>query len=43
MIDEEILEQIKNFNYLGCDITYAYYCNVDRKLHKLQAIWGTIV
>jgi hypothetical protein len=36
------LEQVGNFNYLGCDVSYDQDEDVNNKLHKFQNIFGTI-
>jgi hypothetical protein len=42
MINNNIIEQVKNFNYLGCDIQYNYDADLQNKLHKFQYMCGTI-
>jgi hypothetical protein len=42
MINNKTIEQVKNFNYLGCDISYNYDDDLQNKLHKFQYICGTI-
>jgi hypothetical protein len=41
-IDNCPLEQVRHFNYLGCDVTYDQDEDVNNKLHKFQNICGTI-
>jgi hypothetical protein len=38
----KLTEQVKNFNYLGCDISYKYDDDLQNKLHKFQYMCGTI-
>lgn len=42
IIDNKTLEQVSHFNYLGCDTTYERDKDVESKVHKFQAICGTI-
>jgi hypothetical protein len=37
-IDGSILEQVKQFNYLGCELSLDF----DKKINKFQSICGTI-
>ena len=41
VIENEVIEQILHFIYLACDLTYEKENNVQKKLHKLQHIYGT--
>jgi hypothetical protein len=41
-IDNCPLEQVRHFNYLGCDVTYDQDEDIHNKLHKFQNICGTI-
>lgn len=36
------IEQVSHFYYLGCDSSYDYNNDVNSKLDKFQAPWGTI-
>lgn len=36
------LEQVRHFNYLGCDLSYDYENDIDIKLHRFQQMCGTI-
>jgi hypothetical protein len=38
-----ITEQVSNFNYLGCDVTYKYDEDLNDKLCEFQNICGVIV
>jgi hypothetical protein len=42
VVENKIVEQVSHFNYLGCDVTYNEDKDCDKKLHKFQAICGTI-
>ena len=42
VIENEVIEQVSHFNYLGCDLTYEYENEVQQKLHKFQYICGTL-
>jgi hypothetical protein len=42
MINNKIIEQVKNFNYLGCDIPYNYDDDLQNELHKFQYMCGAI-
>jgi hypothetical protein len=37
-----IIEQVKNFNYFGCEISYNYDDDLQNKLHEFQYMCGTI-
>ena len=41
-INDNILEQVTTFNYLGCDIGFDDDNDVKKKLHRFQMICGTI-
>ena len=41
-IDGSILEQVKQFNYLGCELSLGSEPDFDKKINRLQAICGTI-
>jgi hypothetical protein len=36
------MEQVSNFNYLGCNVTYKYDEHLNVKLSKFQNICGVI-
>ena len=38
VIENEVIEQVSHFNYLGYDHTYEYENEVQQKLHKFQYI-----
>ena len=42
VLNDEILEQVNSFNYLGCLISYDQEKDVERKLNKFQHMCGTI-
>lgn len=42
IIDDKVIEQVKHFNYLGCDITYEYSNDMKTKLQRFQHTCGTI-
>lgn len=42
IINSKPIEQVLHFNYLGCDISYNYDNDIDRKLNKYQSMCGTI-
>ncbi|KAJ4436238.1 hypothetical protein ANN_18868 [Periplaneta americana] len=42
VINNEPIEQVNNFNYLGCNISYDKTSNVEIKLPKFQQLVGTI-
>ncbi|KAJ4445570.1 hypothetical protein ANN_12251 [Periplaneta americana] len=42
MINNEMIDQVNCFNYLGCMISYEQINDVDRKLSKFQELIGTI-
>jgi hypothetical protein len=37
-----IIEQVSNFNYLGCNVTYKYDEDLNHKLSKFQNMCGVI-
>lgn len=42
VLQNMVLEQVTRFNYLGCEITYGRDRDITSKIHKFQAICGTI-
>jgi len=42
IIENEAIEQVSHFTYLGCDITFEYENDIQHKLHKFQHICGTL-
>jgi hypothetical protein len=40
--NKSIIEQVPNFNYLGCNATYKYDEDLNDKLSKFQNICGVI-
>lgn len=43
VLNNTTLEQVSNFNYLGCDVTYNNNsADVEKNVQKYQAICGTI-
>jgi hypothetical protein len=38
--NKSIIEQVSNFNYLGCNVTYKYDEYLNDKLSKFQNICG---
>jgi hypothetical protein len=42
-IDGSILEQVKQFNYLGCELTLDGEPDFDKKIERFQRICGTII
>jgi len=41
-IDGSILEQVKQFNYLGCELSLDGETDFDKKINRFQRICGTI-
>jgi hypothetical protein len=41
-IDGSILEQVKQFNYLGCELSLDRELDFDKNINKFQSICGTI-
>ena len=41
-LDNKSIEQMSPLRYIGCDITYAVDCDIDRKLAKYQSVCGII-
>ena len=41
-IDGSILEQVKQFNYLGCELSLEGEPDFDKKINRFQGICGTI-
>jgi hypothetical protein len=39
---KSIIEQVSNFNYLGCNVTYKYDEDLSYKLSKFQNMCGVI-
>lgn len=42
ILNNMILEQVRHFNYLGCDISFDEERDLKQKVHKFQSICGTI-
>ena len=42
VIEDKILEQVSDFKYLGCEISFKYDKDIEQKVNKFQAICGTI-
>jgi hypothetical protein len=40
--NKSIIEQVSNFNYLGCNVTYKYVEDLNDKLNKFQNVCGVI-
>ena len=42
VINDETVEQVSQFTYLGCSISYQFYSDVESKLAKFLQLIGTI-
>ena len=42
VLDDQVLEQISHFNYLGCDVTYLDNHEITNRVHKFQVICGCV-
>jgi hypothetical protein len=42
VINGQIIEQVNSFDYLGCNLSYIFYRDIDNKLDKFQKLIGTI-
>ena len=42
IINDEILEQVNQFTYLGCSLSYQYSNDIEFKLAKFLQLIGTI-
>ncbi|KAJ4444055.1 hypothetical protein ANN_05844 [Periplaneta americana] len=42
ILNNMILEQVRHFNYLGCDISFDEERDLKQKVHRFQSICGTI-
>ncbi|KAK7861914.1 hypothetical protein R5R35_009378 [Gryllus longicercus] len=42
VIDNTVIDQTSNFNYLGCDISYDTDKDIENKTNKFQSICGII-
>ena len=42
VINRKIIEQVRDFNYLGCNISYCERKEVNNKVNKFQRMSGTI-
>ncbi|KAJ4447044.1 hypothetical protein ANN_09033 [Periplaneta americana] len=42
IVNGNILEQVSHFNYLGCDISFNYEKDIEKKVNRFQMICGTI-
>ena len=41
VINGNIIEQVRDFNYLGCNISYCEIQEVNKKVNKFQRMCGT--
>ena len=41
VMNGKIIEQVKDFNYLGCNISYCERKEVNNKIYKFQRMCGT--
>jgi len=41
-IDGSILEKVKQYNYLGCELSLDGAPDFDKKIYRFQGIYGTI-
>jgi hypothetical protein len=41
-IDGSIPEQVKQFNYLGCELSLDSEPDIDKKINRFQGVCGTI-
>ena len=41
-MNDETLEQVNHFNYVGCSISYQFSNHVESKMAKLLQLIGTI-
>ena len=42
VMDGKIIEQVRDFNYLGCNISYCERKEVNNKVNQFQRMWGII-
>jgi hypothetical protein len=42
VINDQIIEQVNSFNYLGCNLSYTSSRDTDNKLAKFQQLIGTV-
>ena len=42
VVNGRIIEQVKDFKYLGCNISYCEKNEVNNKINKFQRMCGTI-
>jgi hypothetical protein len=42
VMNGKTIEQVSDFNYLGCNISYCERKEVDNKVNKFQILCGTI-
>ena len=42
VMNGKIIEQVRDFNYLGCNISYCERKEVNNKVNKYQRMCGTI-
>ena len=43
VMDGKIIEQVRDFNYLGCNISYCERKEVNNKVNKFQRMCGAII
>jgi hypothetical protein len=42
IINDAVLEQVSQFTFLGCDLSFDYDSDVENKLNRFQNMCGTI-
>ncbi|PSN39989.1 hypothetical protein C0J52_25074 [Blattella germanica] len=42
VLENKVIQQLKHFSYLGCDISYDYDEDINNKVAKFQGMCGTI-
>ena len=42
VMNGKIIEQVRDFNYIGCNISYCERKEVNNKTNKFQRMYGTI-
>lgn len=41
-MDDQLIQQVQHFNFLGCDIACGHDNDTSNKLRKIQMLFGTI-
>ena len=43
VMNGKVIEQVRDFNYLGCNISYCERKEVNKKVNKFQRVCGSLL